>query len=55
MRAREFVAETTTAGSIAVVAQPLGGMIRRQGFRKPGKYSNSAPSATKRKKNDARG
>ena len=48
MRAREFVAENATAGatgsgSIATVAQPLGGVIRRNGgsfF--SGKYMNSA-------------
>ena len=48
MRAREFVTEnasaaSTTAGSIAPVAQPLGGVITRNGgsfF--SGKYSNSA-------------
>lgn len=48
MRAREFVAENasvgaTGSGSIATVAQPLGGVIRRNGgsfF--SGKYMNSA-------------
>jgi hypothetical protein len=48
MRAREFVTENASAGatgsgSIASVAQPLGGVIRRNGgsfF--SGKYSNSA-------------
>jgi hypothetical protein len=48
MRAREFVTENATAGatgsgSIATVAQPLGGMITRSGgtfF--SGKYMNSA-------------
>jgi hypothetical protein len=48
MRAREFVTENATAGatgsgSIATVAQPLGGVIRRNGgsfF--SGKYMNSA-------------
>ena len=30
MRAREFVTETTTAGSIASVAVPLGGIMRRE-------------------------
>ena len=48
MRASEFIAEnasvaSTTAGSIAPVAQPLGGVITRNGgsfF--SGKYSNSA-------------
>jgi hypothetical protein len=48
MRASEFIAEnasvaSTTAGSIAPVAMPLGGIITRNGgsfF--SGKYSNSA-------------
>jgi len=48
MRASEFIAENATAGatgsgSIATVAQPLGGMITRSGgtfF--SGKYMNSA-------------
>lgn len=48
MRAREFVAENATAGatgsgSIATVAQPLGGMITRNaGSFFSGKYMNSA-------------
>jgi hypothetical protein len=48
MRAREFVTENATAGatgsgSIATVAQPLGGVIRRNaGSFFSGKYSNSA-------------
>ena len=48
MRANEFILEnasvaSTTAGSIAPVAMPLGGMLTRNGgtfF--SGKYSNSA-------------
>jgi hypothetical protein len=48
MRAQEFVTEmasvaSTTSGSIAPVAQPLGGVLTRNGgtfF--SGKYSNSA-------------
>jgi hypothetical protein len=52
MRASEFIAEnagsaSTTAGSIAPVAQPLGGVITRNGgsfF--SGKYSNSAAPNT---------
>ena len=48
MRAQEFIAETasvgaTSSGSIAPVAQPLSGVITRNGgtfF--SGKYSNSA-------------
>ena len=48
MRASEFVTENATAGatgsgSIATVAQPLGGMIRRNaGSFFSGKYMNSA-------------
>ena len=48
MRASEFIAENATAGatgsgSIATVAQPLGGMIRRNaGSFFSGKYMNSA-------------
>ena len=43
MRAREFVVETTTSGSIATVAMPLGGVIRRNaGSFFSGKYMNSA-------------
>ena len=48
MRANEFIAEeastcSTTSGSIAPVAQPLGGMITRNaGSFFTGKYMNSA-------------
>jgi hypothetical protein len=48
MRASEFVVENATAGatgsgSIATVAQPLGGVIRRNaGSFFSGKYMNSA-------------
>ncbi len=48
MRAREFVAENasvgaTGSGSIATIAQPLGGIIRRNaGSFFSGKYMNSA-------------
>lgn len=46
MRAREFVAENasgTCTGNIATVAQPLGGVIRRNaGSFFSGKYMNSA-------------
>jgi hypothetical protein len=48
MRASEFIAENATAGatgsgSIATVAQPLGGVIRRNaGSFFSGKYMNSA-------------
>ena len=52
MRAQEFITETasagaTSAGSIAPVSQPLGGVITRSGgtfF--SGKYSNSATPNT---------
>jgi hypothetical protein len=52
MRANEFIAEnasvaSTTAGSIAPVSMPIGGMITRNGgsfF--SGKYSNSATPNT---------
>jgi hypothetical protein len=52
MRASEFIAENATAGatgsgSVATVAQPMGGMITRNGgsfF--SGKYSNSAAPNT---------
>jgi hypothetical protein len=47
MRAQEFITETTTSGSIATVAMPLGGTITRNGgsfF--SGKYSNSATPNT---------
>ena len=52
MRAREFVTENATAGatssgSIATVAQPLGGTIARNvGSFFSGKYSNSATPNT---------
>jgi hypothetical protein len=48
MRAREFVTENASAGAtgsgnVATVAQPLGGVIRRNsGSFFSGKYSNSA-------------
>ena len=48
MRAREFVTENATtgatgSGNVATVAQPLGGVIRRNsGSFFSGKYSNSA-------------
>ena len=52
MRAQEFITETASAGatgsgSVATVAQPMGGMITRNGgsfF--SGKYSNSATPNT---------
>ena len=52
MRASEFILEnasaaSTTAGSIAPVAQPLGGTItRNSGTFFSGKYSNSATPNT---------
>jgi hypothetical protein len=55
MRAKEFIQENTVSGSIATVAVPLGGTISRQLSAKPAKYSNGAPSLTKRKKTHARG
>lgn len=60
MRAREFLPEdasagATAAGSVAPVAQPIGGMITRPQMPKTAKYSNSVNSLQKRKKNHARG
>jgi hypothetical protein len=60
MRAREFLPEdatagATSAGSVATVSQPLGGMISRTQMPKPAKYSNSAYKAPNRKKQHARG
>ena len=60
MRAREFIQEdasasATTAGSMAAVAQPLGGVITRWGSAEPAKYKNSVGNATKRKNKNARG
>ena len=52
MRANEFIAEnagvaSTTAGSIAPVSMPLGGVITRNpGSFFSGKYSNSATPNT---------
>jgi hypothetical protein len=52
MRASEFVMETASAGatgsgSVATVAQPLGGVVRRNaGSFFSGKYSNSATPNT---------
>jgi hypothetical protein len=43
MRASEFIVETTVSGSIATVAMPMGGPIRRNaGSFFSGKYMNSA-------------
>jgi len=46
MRAREFIAETasagaTSAGSVATVAVPVGQMITRTQVTKPAKYRNT--------------
>jgi hypothetical protein len=52
MRAQEFIVETASAGatgsgSVATVAQPLGGVIARNpGSFFSGKYSNSAAPNT---------
>jgi hypothetical protein len=47
MRANEFITETTTSGSIATVAMPLGAMqTRSNGSFFSGKYSNSATPNT---------
>ena len=58
MRASEFINENASggsfsAGSVAVVAQPLGTMISRQLSAKPAKYQNSAP--VQKRKQHARG
>lgn len=43
MRAREFVAETTTSGAIATVAQPLGAMLARETAQAPAdKYKKTS-------------
>jgi hypothetical protein len=49
MRAREFVIETTVAGSIATVAQPMGPVIRRASSSKPAKYRNSLTQGKQQK------
>jgi hypothetical protein len=59
MRAREFIGENasacaTSAGSMAPVAQPLGGMIRRIQTPTPAKYANSILSVKKGKKHAGR-
>jgi len=48
MRAYEFLKETASAGavsagSVAVLSQPLGTVITRVRSAKPAKYRNSAP------------
>ena len=42
MRAREFVAETTTAGGIAPVSMPMGTVSRNGGSLLTGKYVTSS-------------
>jgi len=59
MRAREFLPENasagaTAAGSVAVVAQPLG-TISRWSQGRPAKYSNGLGKASDRKKKHASG
>jgi hypothetical protein len=54
MKIREIFETTTTAGSVAVVAQPLGMMSRSGGGLLSGKYTTAAtpntPTEYKRKK-----
>ena len=60
MRANEFIAETTTAGSMATIAMPLGAISRNGGSMLTGKYvtdsdpTPNTPKEYKRNKN-ARG
>ena len=42
MRAQEFIAETTTSGSIAPVSMPLGTVSRNGGSMLTGKYVTSS-------------
>jgi len=45
MRAQEFIAETTTSGSIATVGMPMGLVARNGGSMLTGKYvTNSDPT-----------
>lgn len=59
MRAREFIAETTTAGSIAPVSMAMGIQSRNGGTLLSGKYTNdptpNTPKEYKRNKVNARG
>ena len=59
MRAREFVTETTTAGSVATVSMPMGTTSRNGGSLLSGKYTNdptpNTPKEYKRNKVNARG
>jgi hypothetical protein len=59
MRAQEFISENasaaaTSAGSVAPVMQPLGGMISRVQTSRPAKYANSIGSVKKGKKHAGR-
>lgn len=50
MRAQEFIAETTTSGSVATVAMPMGTLSRNGGSLLTGKYvtsSNPTPNTPK--------
>ena len=42
MRAQEFIAETTTSGSIAPVSMPMGTVSRNGGSMLTGKYVTSS-------------
>lgn len=42
MRAQEFIAETTTSGSVATVAMPMGTLSRNGGSMLTGKYVTSS-------------
>ena len=42
MRAQEFIAETTTSGSIAPVSMPMGTLSRNGGSMLTGKYVTSS-------------
>lgn len=58
MRASEFIKENasvgaTSAGSVAVVSQPLGSVIKRVEQPETAKYANSYPTK-KRKQNAGR-
>ena len=47
MKISEIIAETTCAGAIATVAQPLGKMIKRPN---PSIYTSAGTKTTKKKK-----
>ena len=42
MRAHEFIAETTTSGSVATVSMPMGTVSRNGGSMLTGKYVTSS-------------